>query len=692
MSGLARRMRVLWLAVVLGVTAAAFYPGLQGPFLLDDYENILRVPSMAMSALAPSSARDAMFAWGDAYPHRGLARLTFALNYYFAGQSFDAFAFKATNLVIHLVNGVLVYVLSVLLLRRFAGGARPPSAEAGYSAMQTYLPLLVAALWLLHPIQLTSVLYVVQRMTSMAALFVFAGLVAFVLGRARLESGRRFGLVLMAGGLGGGVVLGFLCKQNAVLLPFFAFLVELFFFRREVLPRAVRRRLYGFYAVVVVLPAAVGVVGLVLGWERVAEGYLHRGFTPWERVLTESRVLFFYLGLMLYPQIRAFGLYHDDIAASTGWFEPWTTLPSVLAWVVLVVLALWGVRRRSLWSFAILWYLVGHALESTVIGLELVFEHRNYVPSFGVMFAAAFYLVWGLGRLGDGRRLAGGVALAVVVVLGFVTFTRAGVWSDRLTLIEMSLENHPRSSRTHGEYALINASRVAPIEVIFHHWQRAAELNPNSVLELIEMARILSGQILALEASEANAGAGAAAPLTDPLTASLVADVEYLRALNELVAREIRTRLATRPVTMSNVGALRALEDCARNGLAPCVALVPRAIEWASIAKGNPRIAPHARGILSLRLAKLHALDGNVEAAVANAREAASLSTDRVHFLFELASLYLTLGDLDAAERAIDEAEDKMSYSGFRWGVLRDLKAMLEQARATRGSAAATGG
>jgi hypothetical protein len=367
------RLILLFLLAVLGVGVFGVYgPGLEGPFVFDDHPNIVGNQLVAVDALDGENLRDAAFSLGNRhYPDRGLARLSFALNYYFAGERFDRFAFKLTNVVIHVLNGLLVYWLSVLLLRRYAGGARPPSTQAGWSAMHAYLPLLVAALWLLHPIQLTSVLYVVQRMTSMSAFFVLAGLLLFVVGRNRLESGRGHGLTWMFAGLAGGVGLGFLCKQNSILLPFYAFLVELFFFRHEVLPQAARRRLYGFYALTVALPAVVAVVGLVVAWDAIAQGYLYRDFTLWERLLTQSRVLFFYLGLLFFPHIRAFGLYHDDFALSTGLLDPWTTLLSVLLWAGLVGLALWGVRRRALWSFALLWYLVGHSLERLLSGVGI---------------------------------------------------------------------------------------------------------------------------------------------------------------------------------------------------------------------------------------------------------------------------------------------------------------------------------
>jgi tetratricopeptide (TPR) repeat protein len=686
-------LTLVCLLAVLGAGVVAVYaPGLEGPFVFDDYPNIVANKLVAVDALDGEGLRDAAFSLGDrSYPDRGLARLSFALNYYFAGGHFSAFAFKLTNVVIHVLNGLLVYWLSVLLLRRYAGGARPGSAQAGWGAMQSYLPLLVAALWLLHPIQLTSVLYVVQRMTSMAAFFVLAGLLLFVMGRIRLEAGRAYGLTWMFAGLAGGVFLGFFCKQSAVLLPFYAFLVELFFFRREALPEAARRRLYGFYGVTVALPAVLAVVGLAVAWDAIVQDYVFRDFTLWERLLTQSRVLFFYLGLLLFPHIRAFGLYHDDFVLSTGWLDPWTTLPSVLAWVVLAGLALWGVRRRALWSFAILWYLVGHALESSFLSLELVYEHRNYLPSFGILFAGAYYLVRGLDRLVGKPRLIVPMVGLMVVVLAFTTFTRAGVWGDRYTVMEFSLRNHPNSSRTHGEYATGNAQRVGDIDLGFKHWARAAELNPSSVLELIEMDKLLAAQILAFEQQDARGNSVSAEhPAPTDFHAALVPDLGYLKALDRILAEEIATRLTTRPVIMSNVAALRTLEQCIRTNIAPCVFLLPRAMGWFELAWENPRVHARARAGLRLGLAKLYAYDGQLEKAVESAEAAARGDPDQVHYLFELAALYLTLEDLDAAERTIAAADSKMHYSGFRHGVLRDLKHNLEQARKHEKGASST--
>jgi tetratricopeptide (TPR) repeat protein len=365
----------------------------------------------------------------------------------------------------------------------------------------------------------------------------------------------------------------------------------------------------------------------------------------------------------------------------------------VVLWAVLVGLALWGVRRRAIWSFALLWYLVGHSLESSFVSLELMFEHRNYLPSFGILFAVAYYLLWGLRHLASTRRLAYPLVGVIALVLAFTTYTRAGIWGDKYTVIEFSLRNHPNSSRTHGEYAITNAQRAADLELAYKHWARAAELNPSSALELIEMARVLAVQILAFQHQ---AEQGAAVPeefppptdFRDPMRP----DLAYLKALDSVVSTEIDRRLQSRPVQMGNVAALRSLEHCIHTNLEPCVVMLPRAIAWFELASENPRSLDSARAVLRLGLAKLYAAAGQLEKAVDSAKAAVRTDPGQVHYLFELASLYLALGDLDAAQETISAAENKLGVSGFRHGVVRDLKHNLERAREIKKAAAAASG
>jgi len=671
------RLILLFLLVVLGAGVFGVYaPGLHGPFVFDDFPNVVNNQLIAVDALDAENLRDAAFSLGNRpYPDRGLARLSFALNYYFAGERFDRFAFKLTNVVIHVLNGLLVYWLSVLLLRRYVGGARPPSAEAGWGAMSSYLPLLVAALWVLHPIQLTSVLYVVQRMTSMAAFFVLAGLLLFVMGRIRLESGRSHGLTWMFVGLAGGVVFGFLCKQNAVLLPFYAYLVELFFFRREALAGAVRRRLYGFYALTVGLPALAAVAGLIVGWDVIAEGYLHRDFTLWERLLTQSRVLFFYLGLLLFPHIRAFGLYHDDMALSTGLVDPWTTLVSVVLWAGLVGLAIWGLRRRALWSFAVLWYLVGHALESSLVALELVFEHRNYLPSFGILFAAAYYLVWGLDRLTNSRRLVYPVVGLLVVVLAFTTFTRAGIWSNQITLNTFTAKNHPESYRSLTGTGFLSILDGRDARDTFAAYGRAAAARETTIVPLVEMSKIAAGMRGILDAA-GGSGAGTPAPERDLalLEAPLIFSTPYLTAVESRLDAEIGHRLEAFPVSAESAYALGRLRECIMRRVDVCLPLTDKLAGWYGIALDNPRASPADRAQLKMSRGWLHAERGDAELAVASMREAVLIQPDTMSYSFILATLHMELDQWDEVAEILHGLESRRPWSGFGSGQIRLLR------------------
>ena len=371
-----------------------------------------------------------------------------------------------TNLVIHLLNGLLVYWLTVLLFGNWAIGAGPGRVEAGWSAMSGYLPLLVASAWLLHPLQLTSVLYVVQRMTSLSSFFVLSGLVLFVLGRRWLEEGRGAGLVWMFAGLAGGGLLGFFSKENGALVLLFAVLVELYFFRREGLSKLGRRRLGVFYGLVVGVPVVLGVLHIVMSPGSVLRGYGLRDFGPYERILTQSRVLFFYLGLLVFPSVREYGLYHDDIATSVGLFAPWTTVLSMVLWGGgLVGASVWGMRRRSLWSFGLLWYLVGHGMESSIIALEMVHEHRNYIPSYGVVLALVYYLLRTMDRAPGTRRLKYPLMLAGIAVLAFLTFTRAFYWQDLGSLVTVLARNHPQSPRSQNLWRASRPSSMVPMSV-----------------------------------------------------------------------------------------------------------------------------------------------------------------------------------------------------------------------------------
>ena len=678
-----RLFNPLLLAGLAILLCAVYYAGLHGPLVFDDVVHIPRNPHLALEDLSWANLRDAAMSGDSVYPRRGLARLSFALNYYIGGASVTTIAYKATNLGIHVLNALLVYALSAMLLRRYAGGLPAASATAGWSALNAYLPVLAAAVWALHPIQLTAVLYVVQRMTSLSALCVFAGLLTFLAGRVRVEGGRPLGFVLMLVGLGAGSGLGFLCKENALLLPLLAFLVELFFFRREALPRPSRGALAAFYSVTVAVPVLVALAALWWQWGFIEASYESRDYGVVERLWTQSRILVFYLALLFIPNLRWYGLYHDDIETSRGWLEPWSTLPSAALWLVLLALAIASIRRRSLWGFAILWYLAGHAMESSVLGLEMVFEHRNYVPSFGVLVVAAYYVVrWLQGTVSaDALRYA--FPCVLVVGLALATAVRAATWNDEESMMRSGVRNHPQSSRYHAGWALVLSGRAgSDLAEIVAHLQRAASLNRNEVLALGVMASAVRYRILALQRQGAReAGGHAASAPIDVLSTPLPDDLAPLERFEAALTEEITRRMRERPVIATTMEVAFHNYMCVRAGMEHCAAMLPTVIGWYRVAVDeNPRNSDSRRAVMMVQLAKLYALSGQIDLAVEYAERGAALERGGIELRMSLALLYLTLGDLDQAARALQAAEEA-NPAGFRADQLAEFKRAVAQAQ-----------
>ena len=233
----------LLLAITVIATAFVYWPGVTGSWVFDDYPNIVD-----NTALHITPGHSSLAAWVNAaisspasFLHRPLASITFALNWMSGGG--DPWPFKVTNIIIHLINGVLVFCMLRALLRLMGvrnaspRAARDPlRAEGGGfpnidDAAATRLALVVSAAWMLLPINLMAVLYVVQRMESLCQVFVLAGLWAYLHGRWMMvtaDTARRdrHGFALAVSGIVLGTLLGLTSKETAVLLPLFAFLAE----------------------------------------------------------------------------------------------------------------------------------------------------------------------------------------------------------------------------------------------------------------------------------------------------------------------------------------------------------------------------------------------------------------------------------------------------------------------------------
>ena len=524
------RRHLLALASVIALAAICYWPGLHGVFVFDSSQGIAENRALHATELS----FDTLSAAADSYPsglavHRQLTMASFALNYYFSGL--DPFWFKATNLALHLANGLLVFVFAQALLR-IVGTRNQPSLSRNATA---WLSVLVAAAWLLHPVNLSAVLHSWQRATLLSGFFVLAGMALFVIGRTWQLEGKRGGLFMVLSALFAFTPLATLAKENGALLPVFLFLIEWIFFHFQAQSTRDRRSIRVFW----LLTAGVLLVGgfyfLVRhGW--LTGGYDRRAFTLEERVLTECRVLVFYLKSILLPRGAELSLYHDDFALSTSLLTPWSTLPSLVFMASLAAAGIAMRKRAPVLAFGVLFFLVGHSIESSVIALELVHEHRNYIPSVGLLFAACYYLAALGSRLvissANMRRTTAATAVAASVLvasLAFVTATRARTWGDPVEFASVGVTYHPQSSRWHTELA--NAYFVM------------SKASPPSREHFLESSRAEF-----LEAARLSAYYRAGA-----LLAVIFVDVDLRRPLSPEILEQAAAELRGRPLSSYSV-------------------------------------------------------------------------------------------------------------------------------------------
>jgi len=632
--------RTTWLTVllILTLTGGVYWSGLQGPFVFDDYYNIVDNAALRFDEGSPQALFQASVA-GNAGPlKRPLSVLSFALNR--ATTGLDPFWFKLTNLLIHILNGALVFTLCRALLRADAGGE-------GDDAGETRIALFVTAAWLLHPVQLNSVLYVVQRMTSLSATFVFLGLIVYM--RARQASASRARI----GGLWLGVplfaALATLAKESGALVVAYAFVVEATIFREAPVPGWRRGTPAQFFVVGLGLPLLAVAAFLLLQPEWLADAAYARGFSAGERMLSEARVLFLYLWLLVLPAISNLALFYDDVVVSQGLLEPPTTLLAVGVLCTAAVAA-WRVRKRLSWfSFAVLWFLAGHAMESSFVMLELVHPHRNYVAYLGPMLALAL-----LGRAllrRAGAWLTPVTVFTILAALAGTTALRAYQWRDPVALAAYEVAHRPGSARANYEFArLVHMAANGPEKAGMlvkadDYLARAAELAPTDVGALI-------GRVLIAEGPA-----------------------------DEAVVRELTRRLTAQPLPPNQTGRLDMLVKCQRK--AACRTPPEQMHAIFSAALSNPRLLPRVKSDLLTVLGTYYVEQMNdIPAALRVMQEAAALMPGDPSRNLNIAQLMLFVPDYDAAEAQLQLAERKDPIGSSKWRIERlrtDIAAFRER-------------
>lgn len=630
----------LGVAAMLCLVAGVYWVGLTGGYAFDDFHNIVQNPALRTVSSRGYTWVAAAFSSPASELQRPLSMLSFAVNSYFTGQA--PWPMKATNLAIHLCNTALVFALSRSLLLALTRNA---PAEPGRITLAAWL---AAAMWGLHPINLTAVLYIVQRMESLCHLFVFAGLWLYVAGRSRQLAGGS-GWPRILSGLLLGTGLGTLAKESAALLPLYALLVELFVFRFRGRDGSIDRRLLAVFGSVLILPGVVGLLWLVPKI-RPANAWMTRDFNLEQRLLTEARVIIDYLRWIFVPDLSQFSLFHDDYEISRSLLRPPGTAVSLLALIALVASA-WSLRKRwAVVALGISLFLAAHLLTGTIIPLELVYEHRNYFASFGPCLAVAYLLVM-VPRSNDARRITSVIGISMVVLLALQTHLRAWEWRDSFHFAASEAEKRPLSPRATYELArvLIIASDFKTQSPYFDRAMRAA----------VHAGRVPGSHIL-------------------PETGAVMLAARSGTRVDPVWWQQIREKLRRQGMNAENTAALIALNNCVVNE--KCDLPREEMIETfsASLARGP---SPGALSIYGKYA--LHVLRDPV-LALRLWQDAARLDPANAQFSVNLATLLTELGRRDEAETEINRLR-RLGVGG-QFNVLADqLEAKL--AKKTAGGA-----
>lgn len=460
-----RALAITPLALTL-VTLSLYWTGTTGAFLFDDWINLSPLKQVDGPGAPSHQLRDYLSRNRSGPTGRPVAMLSFLPH---AGYwPHRAAPFLRTNVLLHCLNGLML----LTLVRRLVL-CSTTSTERRANA----LALLAASVWLLHPIQVSTVLYAVQRMTQLAALFSLLAFLSYVRGRLDINAGHTTrGLVYLAF-TPAFALIGFYAKEIAALVPLALLLIEYWLIPTDTASPRIRARVR-----ILMLWAPLVLLLGVLTRPLINAAYSAAPFSAAERVLTEARVVTDYLWKLAVPKSVSAGLFHNaSIEISEGLLSPPSTLVSVLLLGALIISGIALRRHTPLLAWGLTFFLAMHLLEGTTIPLELYYEHRNYLPSVGL----AVTLASGIIALATHYRTAGITAAVGWLALSAVqTHVRADNWGHPLRAAEMWTHEYPESSRAWQNLALRHGERGND-RGVHYALRRWRSLQPNHMLPVL---------------------------------------------------------------------------------------------------------------------------------------------------------------------------------------------------------------
>jgi len=454
------RYEVLFFLLLSTIVLLIYSNTFKAPFVFDDNRNIQNNTSIRLGKLTIENIVKAVSE--SHLRSRPIANISFALNYYF--HQYNVTGYHVVNVLIHVTTGIFLYFFVKTTLHLPLLHFKDTTA--------TWIASFTVLLWLVHPLHTQSVTYIVQRMNSMASMFYVLSMLLYIRGRLTLDKRRRW--LLFTGCILAGI-LAIGSKEIALTIPFFLLLYEWYFFQ-DLSFVWFKKYLISFAGVMVFLALSAL---MYMGTET-----LHNilvvpddfDFTLTERVLTEFRVVIVYLKLLLFPHPSQLNIDYD-FPLSRSLFDPISTLFALGTIIGMFGLALYISKKERLLSFCVLWFFGNLVIESSVIMLDILFEHRTYLPSMLLSLLVVTLVV----RYTKLPWLRVVVLCAVALVYAVWTYERNSLWANEIALWSDCVVKSPHKARPHTNlgYALMSQGNL---KEAIHHYTEALRIAPSYVI------------------------------------------------------------------------------------------------------------------------------------------------------------------------------------------------------------------
>jgi tetratricopeptide (TPR) repeat protein len=443
--------------LILTIYGNSFYCDWQ----FDDYPNIVNNQNVHLNILSWKEITKALYD-GDSI-QRPFAYLTFALNYYWGGT--DVFGYHLVNVLIHFIASIFLFLFVYQTLKL-------PILKSKYEKSAYAIALLSTFFWAVSPVQVNAVTVIVQRMASMAGMFYIMSMYFYLKGRTAYGRWEKNVYFILCGVT---CVFAFGSKENAIILPVIMLIYDILLIQGISWHHIIRKKfIFIFFMSLILFLLAISYIN----FSTLFDGYEIRPFTLKDRLLTQPRVILYYISLLLYPISSRLTFLHD-IEISTSIIQPWTTLAAIILILLLMGLALFLSKRKPIIAFCILFFFMNHLIEGSFIPLELIFEHRNYIPSMLFFLPVAIVAVYVLDYFAYKKIVQLMVVFLIIFMLaaeGHTTHMRNGVLVNSLKLWYDNVFKSPNLSIVHNnlgkEYADKGLSRKA-----FHEFNKAIVLD-----------------------------------------------------------------------------------------------------------------------------------------------------------------------------------------------------------------------